>query len=286
MRKPTAFVALLALGLVSPAYADLPAPAARPRAPTLEGHLPRDVALTLGSTGAWLLGATVLSAPLAPSRCRWCTPNAFDRGVRDALVWNDRDAAELFSNVGIAAAWVNGLGALALVAHADGRLRDSAHDSLYVAEAVGVTMFLTTAVKLMAARARPAVYFQSPGFEAIAREERNLSFFSGHSALSFSLATAAGTVASLRGYRHAPWLWATGLSIAGFTAFARIAADKHYASDVLVGAAVGAGVGAGLPLWLHGRVREPSGPAEAVSWRVLVMPMAQGGTLVGLGARL
>ncbi len=37
----------------------------------------------------------------------------------------------------------------------------------------------------------------------------------------------------------------------------RMAADRHYLTDVLVGAAVGTAVGIGVPLAFHGRV-----PAE------------------------
>jgi len=93
-----------------------------------------------------------------------------------------------------------------------------------------------------------------PGGTALSRDA-NLSFPSGHTALGFSLATAAGTVATLRGYRHAPYVWGAGMAVAAFTGYLRLAADKHYASDVLVGALVGSLVGWAVPYLLHRRPR-------------------------------
>jgi membrane-associated phospholipid phosphatase len=78
------------------------------------------------------------------------------------------------------------------------------------------------------------------------------SFPSGHTTLAFSLAGAAGTVASMRGYRLAPLVWASGLLLGVATAYARIAADDHYFTDTLGGAAIGLVVGSGVPLLFHG----------------------------------
>ena len=58
---------------------------------------------------------------------------------------------------------------------------------------------------------------------------------------------SAGTIASRRGSRHAPWIWAGGLAFAGSTGYLRIAADRHFLTDVLVGASVGAAAGLVLP---------------------------------------
>src|SRR6059058_3168029 len=71
----------------------------------------------------------------------------------------------------------------------------------------------------------------------------NLSFFSGHATLAFALATSAGTVASMRHHRLAPVMWAVGLLLATTGGYLRIAADRHYATDVLTGALVGSAVG-------------------------------------------
>lgn len=81
------------------------------------------------------------------------------------------------------------------------------------------------------------------------------SFFSGHSAFSFTgaaLICAHHMELELLG---PPWdgiACATGYAVAGTTATFRVVADVHYASDVLLGAAVGTLVGFGVPL-LHYR---------------------------------
>lgn len=76
------------------------------------------------------------------------------------------------------------------------------------------------------------------------------------STLAFGVVSATGTVAPLRGYRWAPLAWAVGLPLAASTAYLRLAADRHYLTDVLVGGAVGTTVGALVPLLFHGRRRE------------------------------
>jgi len=50
----------------------------------------------------------------------------------------------------------------------------------------------------------------------------------------------------------------------------RIAADMHWASDVLTGAAVGTAVGAGLPVLLH--ARNPESPTNTA-----ILPLFGGG---------
>lgn len=77
------------------------------------------------------------------------------------------------------------------------------------------------------------------------------SFFSGHSAFAF---TGAGLICSAHEHLNlkggmAPCYVALGL--AGGVAVARVAADKHYASDTIAGAAVGLLSGYFLPNWIN-----------------------------------
>jgi membrane-associated phospholipid phosphatase len=85
-------------------------------------------------------------------------------------------------------------------------------------------------------------------------KSRHASFFSSHTTTAFALASSVTTVSALRGYPAAPYFGALGGALAATTSVLRIAADLHYASDVLVGALVGTGVGAGLPLLIHSRL--------------------------------
>ena len=57
-------------------------------------------------------------------------------------------------------------------------------------------------------------------------------------------------------------VWVIGLPFAITTAVLRMVADKHYLTDVLVGAAVGTLFGIGLPLLLHNE--SPAAPASSL----------------------
>jgi membrane-associated phospholipid phosphatase len=63
-------------------------------------------------------------------------------------------------------------------------------------------------------------------------------------------------VATLRGYRAAPAIWAVGAAAALTVGYLRIAADRHYFTDVLTGAAIGTAMGVGVP-FLFNRQRRP-----------------------------
>ena len=248
----------------------------------LAGNNLRDIATTAGFTTTWLLAETAFKEPLSPGSCHWCSANGFDAWVRGGLVWEHATTAAKLSDVGLVLAAVNGFGALAWVAAADSESDDFAKNSLYVLQTVSITMTLTNVVKVLVARQRPAVHYQSNFASHLSESEQNLSFFSGHSAFTFAFATAAGSVASLRGYRHAKWVWTSGLAIAAFTAYARIGADAHYTTDVLTGGVVGASLGTVLPRWLHARTRPQSMPTALVAWQPMISPTAQAGALVGV----
>ena len=97
------------------------------------------------------------------------------------------------------------------------------------------TLGLTQLVKTSVARERP------DGSD-------NLSFFSGHSAGAF--VAGAGVVSALQRADANPWLSHSVWLISGALAFSRVVDDKHFASDVITGAAVG--VVAGLYYQRHG----------------------------------
>jgi hypothetical protein len=223
-----------------------------------ELHVDRKVSVAFTvSTGLAIVLSEAFKGELAPDHCRWCDGddlNPVDRGVRHALVWDDVKTARSLSNAtGYAGAPLAGFGLLALAAWHDDRTGHIVDDELIVAEAMAGTMVLNQAVKLLAGRERPFVRALPDDQKGQTADphDNNLSFFSGHTSFTFSIAVASGTVASLRGYRGAPWIWASGLTIAATTGYLRIAGDKHYFTDVLTGAAVGSFVGFAVPYWLH-----------------------------------
>jgi membrane-associated phospholipid phosphatase len=128
-------------------------------------------------------------------------------------------------------------------------------DAVILVETVAVQAALNQLVKFAVGRERPFVHILPAGEKRLtpAPSDNNLSFYSGHSSLAFSLAVGAGTIAHLRGYRSEPVIWAVGLPLAAGAAYLRMAADKHYATDVIVGSIVGAALGVAVPSLFHGR---------------------------------
>jgi membrane-associated phospholipid phosphatase len=213
----------------------------------------RDRIVALAAATALLVGSeTVLKNSLVPAACSWCEPNALDRGVRDAIVWDDTAQPKSWSNItGFVLEPVVSMGLLAVAGLRD---RDQplrlVNDLLPVAEAYVYTELVTNAVKYTVARQRPEVHFSSSAGSSPGRAtstEDNLSFFSGHTSGAFSIAVAAGMVAHARRTPFEPVVWAAGLALAETTGYLRIAGDKHYFTDVLAGAAVGAAGGWLIP---------------------------------------
>ena len=232
------------------------------RAQDLAYDLDRDLFVSITGGSLWI-ASEAQKAAIAPAACRWCSTNALDDAVRRALVWSPSKigAADAMSNVlGYGLAPLSAVGLVAIAAWHDGRTADIAVDLLVVAESTVVGMDVNQVVKFATGRQRPFVHFHTG---AGTPSDDDLSFFSGHTTAAFCLATASGTVASLRGYRWAPWVWAQGMVFAALTGYLRIAADKHYFSDVITGAVFGSAVGFALPYFVH-RPRVGARPAAVV----------------------
>ncbi len=219
-----------------------------------------DGAIALG-TWAVYGGSELAKGSLAPSTCRWCEPGTLDAKVREALVWGYVDQARTASDLIAFAVLPLGMAGHQLIA---ARSAGDAHagwvDVLIVAEAAGIAMDVNQLVKFAAGRQRPFVHYgnwSDPNRKP--DPDDNLSFYSGHTTFTFAVAAAAGTVSSLRGYRSAPWVWGIGLTLATATGYLRIAGDKHYLTDVLVGAGTGLAAGIALPRLMHPREGAASG---------------------------
>ncbi len=211
-----------------------------------------------GLTGiGYVVSETVLKPVWAAKECTWCNPPGIDTSVRAALKWKDTKlAARLADLDGYVMAPLFGLGAIWLSSvddHGkDTRVARWLDDSIPIIEALTFAQLVVQAFKFTAARQRPFVHFADAG--RAHETDDNMSFISGHSALAFSVATSAGIVAHRRGYQLEPVIWAVGFTLAGSTAYLRIAADKHYFTDVLAGSVVGTAFGVAVPLLLHNDV--------------------------------
>jgi membrane-associated phospholipid phosphatase len=237
------------------------ATSARGQTTDVRYDLRADVAVTALATVGWV-SSELLKSHLAHENCVWCDRNAdgsdslnrIDSSVRSALKWSDADAGDTAGNITafvVMPLGVLGLGALA-AAH-DDRSGNFPVDMLLVAEATALAADLNQIVKFSAGRERPFVHALSAADKGKTEHpsDNNTSFYSAHTNLAFALAVSAGTVATMRGYRWAPWIWACGLAVATTTGYLRIAGDRHYFTDVLVGATVGSAAGFAVPYVFH-----------------------------------
>lgn len=234
--------------------------------------------------GGWI--ATELTKPqLGPQTCRWCdrapdgsdSQNPIDAGVRRLLVSGNPAVPDQISNVtGFGLIPLSMIGLSAIANHQQGKTKQALIDLLLVAEATVLAVDLNQLVKFAAGRERPFVHvlpeLEKPLVANAA--DNNLSFYSGHTTLSFALATSMGTVASLRRYRLAPLVWAIGIPLATLTGILRISADRHYFTDVLTGAVLGSGMGF-LGPWLHRKTKS----------HAAIYPLVTSSRSVGLGGQ-
>jgi membrane-associated phospholipid phosphatase len=256
-------------------------------APALDEHPLRydlrvDLPVTAIAIAAWV--GTEIAVPwIAPRHCIDCdrdpnnidTLNSVDAAARAALRVSNETAADRASSVfAFALVPLAALGLDALAAGHDHALRGWPVDTLVIAEAAALAADLNQLVKFNVGRQRPYAHALAPSPDGASNRDDNLSFYSGHTSLVFSLAVASGTVATLRRYRLAPIVWAAGLALAATTGYLRIAADRHYLSDVLVGGAAGSLVGFAVPYLFH-RARGPHGS--------VALAPAPGGALLAYG---
>jgi membrane-associated phospholipid phosphatase len=287
-RACAAGVLALALGcLGEPALAAAAPPSAAPAALTSAPNheLRRTTALALGLElgGSLALSASLVLLAGAPAKqCSWCASDGFDESVRDALrAAHPRTAAALSHAFSSAAAPALALGVLVPAALMRDQPSHAVEDTVIALDAVILTFGLTHATKRVFARERPAVHHGAVGAREYAHHpgEWNQSFFSADTSVAFALGSSAATLAYLRGYPSAPWVVFAGSVLGAGTACLRVAADMHWATDVLAGAAVGTAIGFSLPYFSHGRAR--SEPVHSVLL-VPVVGRGQLGVLTGL----
>lgn len=199
---------------------------------------PEDAAITAAGAGVWI--ASEIAKPgLAPESCRFCEAevNAVDRQTRRALVFNNTRPMALASDAGLYLAMPLSAALLTLGSRKPGTA------ALLVAQSAALTANVNQAVKFAVGRSRPYARFGHDVGKDPAGGDDHLSFFSGHSAVSFSLAAASYAWMRLEKPEQAPYAGAALFAGAAFVGYARIAADRHYLSDVLVGAVVGSAIG-------------------------------------------
>lgn len=246
-----------------------------------------DIPVT-ASLAAVTVGFRLVRDDMEPSHCRICDGdrigdgrvNAVDDWFRTALRRPDTGPANYTSYVlAFGAAPLGAIGFTVLASVDEGRSKNVLVDLLVVAEGGFSAMLATEVLESVTLRTRPYVHAMADDAERnaeIAKTGAFHSFPAGHVVGSFGVAAAAGTVASMRGYRLAPLVWTAGIVFGVGTAYTRMAADRHYFTDVLAGAGIGTAIGAGIPLLFHSP-RPPLGD----STRFTATPVP-GGHVIGI----
>jgi membrane-associated phospholipid phosphatase len=199
--------------------------------------------------------------------CRASSVNGFDRpvaGVYDA-------GFSIAGEVLIASAYT-AVVALDLfdVWRADQSVSSFFVDLAVIAEAVLLNGALNQLVKVVVERPRPLIYARDLSDPRQRDPDSFQSFYSAHSSSAFALGLA---YAQTFAYRHpdSPYrylVYAGAVAAGSVIGATRIAAGKHFPSDVLVGAAVGSAFGLLIP-WLHRQ-----GPRAQIS--VMATPQSFG----------
>lgn len=196
------------------------------------------MSITVGLGAVWLANTTVLKTTFTASDCRWCDPPGFDKSARNAVVWDDVKRAGFLSSVdAYVLAPVVGF-TLLIISDRDASWSRLLDDIIPVAETVAVSQVFVQAIKFLTARKRPYKYYNNPKYPNASSEDL-LSFPSGHASLGFAITAGAGMVCHWRGYWTEPYVWGTGIALSLSTEYLRMAADRHWMSDVVLGGAVG-----------------------------------------------
>ena len=171
----------------------------------------------------------------------------------DLLPWDRAVMGRYNKTVAEVSDWFAVLGAMPLALGAaswyrgDACGRDLAVYSLMFAQALALQSALNLTFRSMKFWPRPYIYAEDgAGAEAAENAEGEAygSFFSGHASAAFTVAVFTGEWFSemYPNSAYRPLVWAGTLSLAGFVGALRIAAGKHYPSDVVVGALAGTGI--------------------------------------------
>lgn len=277
--------ALTLLGMSAPARAEEP-----PRRLVFDQRYRPFQWTDAAQTGATLgLYAYVEFGVPHPSSGHWQSPILFDAAARDAFLAQSRDGrltAAMVSDVTwyvpMLLPWLEGIGVPLFTDRWNYRVAFQL--TALNAQAVSVVALLTRAGHKFVARARPDLEpcQQDPTYSTKCFGGTYAGFPSGHVS-----AALVGAGLSCAHHSYLPLLGGGGAEAAvcvtatvlGVTSgVARIAADRHYMSDVIAGAVLGWGAGFAMPALLHYEWRAAA-PAQA--WTVNPWVSSTG---LGLGA--
>jgi len=249
-------------------------PAEAPRAPSLWRDAWPGFSWTEGATTVTAGVATgIIALQTPPSEPRWQGGILFDDAVRNAVRLDSASGRQHLRSVGdmpyyfapLLPLIVDPLVVAWLVRDDQQLAYNLAFMGLEAFSYAGLLSFVSTRISVRERPDASECRRQHPDFAGC--EPDTEAFWSGHTSI---VATSAGLVCAH--HRYLP-LWGSPLADASacalaatgalVTATSRLMADRHYASDVIVGMGVGFGIGYAVPVLLH-YSREAAGVAVSV----------------------
>lgn len=175
------------------------------------------------------------------------------RDVSDLLPWDRPVAGRYCKACADVSTWSVALGVAPLALGAfswykgDASGGDLAAYTLMLAQALALQNGVNLLVRTLSFWPRPYMYAtEGDGAEAASAAEGEAygSFYSGHASAAFTIAVFTGEWFSefYPNSRYKSLVWATSLSLASLVGVLRVAAGRHYPTDVAVGALAGAGI--------------------------------------------
>jgi len=128
-------------------------------------------------------------------------------------------------------------------------------------ESIAVSGIVTATLKGLIGRARPEISPDDAWDAELLRGQREGGDYqalpSGHATAAFAFATAVHLEVKRRAPRHARWVGVLAYGSAVATAYARMHDDRHWLSDVTVGAGIGSVTAAAIHRWHATRAADP-----------------------------
>jgi len=204
------------------------------KAANLENPTPAEVGTLIGA-GFTTLAIELGKNNIGPFRPYWSAPGSFDASARNTLTWTGSlKTASTLSDITLAlmAGQVIWVPALLRAPYFNGLM--------FMGESLVYTTLVTDVIKILSGRQRPYAYYQTRPSRGV---DDNYGFLSGHTSMTFALATTGSLVLGERFPRYQWLIYTLSFFTAGVTGYLRIAGDMHYLSDVLAGAALGSAIG-------------------------------------------
>ena len=202
--------------------------------------------LIIGITSLGVFGAYTDSASLIRPRCP-CNLNEINSLDRSVVGNHDRNMEKFSDAAAVAAVAVP----VYLDWHELGFSPEFKEDAVVFLETLTVNASLVTFAKYNVQRPLPRTYDGDPALINSAKGYR--SFYSGHTSTVFAALSMTSYTYNKR-HNEATWPWVFTGVFGASVAYARVAAGRHFYTDVLVGAGMGTAVGILVP-WMHSKER-------------------------------